>query len=195
MEKPAHLSAPGKRRHSHRLCWPDISLIVVLMIGLTLTSTSSASQHISTQIPLGYRDPSAVCSYGPSTRMHIHMHLSIYVNNERVIIPGGVGIHVGQGRTCYYWLHTHNSSGVVHVEAPGPHTFLLGDFLAIWKKHFVQQGYPGQLNLAGWQVYVNGKPSSDNFFHLPIRERLLVTLTYQSPHIQPDASYNWPGNY
>jgi hypothetical protein len=29
-------------------------------------------------------------------------------------------------------LHTHDSSGIIHVESPLSRTFLLGDFFAVW---------------------------------------------------------------
>jgi hypothetical protein len=199
MKKPTSVSALWKRGYRSCLFWLELPLIAALIIVPTLILTSSASQSVSAnkalQAHVDYSDPSAVCTYGPGIHMHIHMHLSIYVNDERIVLPGGVGIHVGHGRTCYYWLHTHDSSGVVHVEAPSQHTFILGDFLTIWDKHFHQQGYPEQLNLSGWQVYINGKAVSSDFYHLPMSERLLVTLTYHSPQAQPDRSYNWPGNF
>ena len=194
MDRFAVVAIMWRIRRSGWMFWLEMLLAVVLMLGLSsiLTSSSRAPVHAA---PIDYSRTSSICLSGPSIRVHIHMHVSIYINNERVLIPGGVGIHVGRGRTCYYWLHTHDSSGVLHVEAPSQHTFVLGDFLTIWKQHFHQQGYPAQLDVTGWQVYVNGKPASSDFFHLSLSERMLVTLAYHSPNIQPDKSYNWPGNY
>jgi hypothetical protein len=79
-----------------------------------------------------------------------------YVNGKQVSVPAGIGI--ASDNTCFYWLHTHTSDGVIHIEAPSGRSFTLGNFLDIWGDRFTQLGYPSQLDQsAGWQVYVDGK--------------------------------------
>ena len=34
---------------------------------------------------------------------------------------------------CIYWLHTHDNSGLIHIESPIKENFTLGQFLHIWK--------------------------------------------------------------
>src|SRR5690242_9910791 len=46
---------------------------------------------------------------------HVHAHLDVFVNGQPYIVPSQVGIIDG---TCLYWLHTHNTSGIIHIEAP-----------------------------------------------------------------------------
>ncbi len=66
--------------------------------------------------------------------IHVHPYLAINIEGTNVTIPEGVGIL--QGGSLLEPIHTHDSSGLLHVElsqsdAQG-HNFTLGDFFAIW---------------------------------------------------------------
>lgn len=61
---------------------------------------------------------------------HNHTKLNVIVNNESYTIPEGIGIIPNE---CIYWLHTHDTSGIIHVESPVKNSFTLGQFLSIWK--------------------------------------------------------------
>lgn len=79
------------------------------------------------------------------TAYHIHAHLQIYVNGQQKLVPYGVGIvppyqleqpnsssyFVGGGSKFYY-LHTHDETGVIHVESPTKQQYTLGDFFKVW---------------------------------------------------------------
>jgi hypothetical protein len=62
--------------------------------------------------------------------LHIHTKLVIMIDNQLYPIPANVGIIPGH---CIYWLHTHDNSGLIHIESPIKRNFTLGDFLQIWK--------------------------------------------------------------
>ncbi|HIQ30385.1 MAG TPA: hypothetical protein EYH45_07480 [Candidatus Caldiarchaeum subterraneum] len=70
----------------------------------------------------------------PTDRLikHIHVFLSIRVDNQEITIPPGIGI-VG-GREKY--MHTHDDSGIIHIETPIDYPFTLGDFFKVWDKRF-----------------------------------------------------------
>src|SRR3974377_248851 len=62
---------------------------------------------------------------------HIHSHVSLFVNGTQRALPLGIGIMnptysnggtVADGGTCTYHLHTHDSSGIVHIQNPPPRT-------------------------------------------------------------------------
>lgn len=129
------------------------------------------------------------CDRGEQLAFHIHAHLSIFLNGQPVTIPSAVGIGSGG---CLYWLHTHTPDGIIHMEAPHVESFVLGDFLDIWKQQFSQFNYPKALDrAAGWQTFVDGNPVTGNFRSLPLKAHTLITLAYQSPGVQPDRFYNW----
>lgn len=61
---------------------------------------------------------------------HIHTHLQIFNRGHAVEVPAQIGIMPIAG--CLYWVHTHSSDGVIHIEAPTVRTFTLGQFFDIW---------------------------------------------------------------
>lgn len=70
---------------------------------------------------------------------HIHAHLTLIANGVQRAIPlaiGATGTEVIQGfvvnARCYYWLHTHDATGIIHVEAPVTTPLTLGQLFAIW---------------------------------------------------------------
>jgi hypothetical protein len=64
------------------------------------------------------------------TALHIHEHLDVLVDGKRVVVPAGIGIDPA-GRFISP-LHTHDTSGVIHVESPTVRQFTLGEFFGVW---------------------------------------------------------------
>jgi hypothetical protein len=103
---------------------------------------------------------------GGSEKFHIHALLSLYNQGLYVTIPANIGIderhHVESS------LHTHDATGIVHMEAPAPFRFTLGDFFAEWGVRF-GAGTLGSMQDGGssrvW-VYVNGRLIGDPARHV-----------------------------
>jgi hypothetical protein len=130
------------------------------------------------------------CDQLEQTAYHIHAHVTIWINGQQVQIPQSIGIASDQ--SCLYWLHTHDSSGVIHIEAPNKVSPTLGNFLDIWGQKFPQLGFQNELaSTAGWTVYVDGKQVNSNFNQLVLQPHMVITLAYNSPNIKPDTSYPW----
>jgi hypothetical protein len=85
-----------------------------------------------------------------SEAYHIHSHLSIYMNGVQMALPSQVGIVP----TCTYDLHTHDRSGVIHVEADVPATYTLGQFFTLWGQPLANGNVAG-LTDPSMVVYVN----------------------------------------
>ena len=129
---------------------------------------------------------------GHDNDYHIHAHVSLYINGKQVQIPAQVGIPTDN--SCLYWLHTHDTSGVIHIEAPAGRNFTLGTFFNIWGQQFSSLQYPPELDQpggSGWQVWVNGKPYNGDFHNIPLQAHLLITLAYNTSGVRPDTIYNW----
>jgi len=62
------------------------------------------------------------------TVLHIHQHIDIVINGKNVEIPG----HVGIGTTFISPLHTHDNTGILHVESPVQKDFKLTQFFQEW---------------------------------------------------------------
>ena len=61
---------------------------------------------------------------------HYHFALLIHEDGRVVTLPAGTGIEP----LCIYWIHVHDGSGIVHVEAPSAyqdHAFLLVDAFSV----------------------------------------------------------------
>lgn len=85
---------------------------------------------------------------------HVHAHLDVFVNGERVIVPAGIGINIhdpgvhefdniagakGYGgidppcdTPCISPLHTHDVSGVIHTESSTRANNTLRQFFVEW---------------------------------------------------------------
>ncbi|MFL6320724.1 MAG: hypothetical protein ACJ72Q_09640 [Nitrososphaeraceae archaeon] len=68
---------------------------------------------------------------------HVHAHLNIFVNGQLMYIPPQIGIIPEK---CIYWLHTHDETGIIHIESPIKTDFTLGQFLDLWKKKLNNPG-------------------------------------------------------
>jgi hypothetical protein len=132
---------------------------------------------------------------------HIHAHLQVYVNGQPRSLPGAIGIlgPVAQqtphgpfygGQQCYYWLHTHASDGVIHIESPTQRIYTLGNFFHEW-------GQP----LSGTQVagasgpvtaFVNGKRWTGSVASVPLLRHAVIQLDVGSPAV-PFVGMSWAG--
>ena len=90
------------------------------------------------------------------TALHIHQHLDVYVDGRKVMVPAGIGIDPAVG---YAPLHTHDPSGVIHVESPTVRTYTLGDFFAVWGVRFTPSCLGGYCAGGGrrLRLFVDGR--------------------------------------
>jgi hypothetical protein len=93
---------------------------------------------------------------------HFHAHLDIFVDGKPVTIPADIGFSfTADGKpNGISALHTHDESGIIHIEAPvAGETYRLGQLLTEWG---VLDGTDQKLGsahsaIADWSVAVNGK--------------------------------------
>src|SRR3989338_4803088 len=89
--------------------------------------------------------------------LHIHSDLEIIIDGEQSIIPGSIGISSGVMRP----IHTHDSSGEVHIEGPYQRDFTIGEFFDIWGRAFNSTCIFEYCTDSGeLKMFVNGKESS-----------------------------------
>lgn len=68
------------------------------------------------------------------TVLHIHQHLDIYIAGTHVPVASGIGVHAAAGFISP--IHTHDDTGIIHVESPTVETFTLGQFFDVWGERF-----------------------------------------------------------
>ena len=101
-------------------------LIVIIATGVGLAYVVSLYGPASS-VP-GFPFP---CAGSEGTAIHVHPYLQIVISGQNVAVPAGVGI-VRSG-TCFEPVHTHDASGVIHVESPNTSTqYTLSEFFQIW---------------------------------------------------------------
>jgi hypothetical protein len=107
-------------------------------------------------------------------RFHIHAMLHIYVNGLLVPLPADIGIE--KAKHLETSLHTHDSSGIVHMETEHPYPFTLGDFFDVWGVKLGPAQVGGLKGYGGDHLhfYVNGKPLTNPAAHVLRREDSIV---------------------
>ena len=101
---------------------------------------------------------------------HIHARLRIFVDGQPVAVPAGVGIDPAGGLLAP--LHTHDASGIVHIEADRPFPFTLGQFFSVWGVRF-SGAHLGSYGAP--HVYVNGRLVADPVDHvMHAHDRIVV---------------------
>ena len=107
---------------------------------------------------------------------HIHVRLSIFVDGQQREVPDGLGIRDG----CLYWLHTHDTSGLIHIEAPSPERFRLGQFFAIWGEPLSERRLLDAAPEAGLsvQALVDGNLYQGDPADIPLTDGEVIVLQY-----------------
>jgi hypothetical protein len=128
------------------------------------------------------------------TVIHIHQHLDLYVDGRKVPVPAGVGIDPAVG---YAPLHTHDTSGIVHVESPTVRTYTLGEFFGVWGVRFTRGCLGGYCAGGGRQlrVYVNGQAYRGDPTTLALALHQELVVAYGTPAQLPSpipSSYPFP---
>ena len=113
---------------------------------------------------------------------HIHVHLTLIADGVQRAIPlavGTKGAEVINGgfvvdAQCFYWLHTHDASGIVHIESPSTTVLTLGQLFAIWGEPLTRS------NIGGFQgavtTYVDSTKYDGDLGSLAFAERQQITL-------------------
>ncbi|MFZ0325160.1 MAG: hypothetical protein WAN48_13655 [Actinomycetes bacterium] len=114
--------------------------------------------------------------------VHYHAHLTVVVDGQQVPVPAGLGIDAATNRLAH--LHTHDSTGILHVEAPAADTYTLGQALTLWGMGFDAQGCLNGICPKGgseWAVLVDGKPLDGGTaaaMDLPLTSLQQIALVY-----------------
>ncbi len=111
-------------------------------------------------------------------RLHTHQHLDLVVEGTLVPVPAGIGIDP-RGRFIAE-LHTHDASGIVHVEAPRVRRFTLGDLFDVWGLRFGARCLGGLCARGAKRVwvFVNGRQALGDPRRVPLRQHDEIVVAY-----------------
>ena len=143
----------------------------------------------------------------------IHAHLTLYKDGKRVPLPADVGIPysqaIGGRHYCLYWLHTHDASGVIHIESPTARLYTLGQFFDIWRYTSRWDAQGGLAGAAGLvvdasfvtalkaakpgeiHIFIGGKPVSTSYRDITLTKHKLITIEIGTPLKPPTTHYDF----
>lgn len=127
-----------------------ITLIIVGITGISLVGLSGLfSLGPSNNAGPSQNQQAKSASKGvlclTSEVFHIHPQLAISVDGKEELIPANIGIIPG----CTYELHTHAADGIIHVESAVDRGYVFADFLSLWKKPLLRDGYTLKMTVDG----------------------------------------------
>jgi len=121
---------------------------------------------------------------------HIHAHLSIIKDGQQLAIPAHIGLD-----GCAFELHTHDASGVIHVETSAYRPFTLGQFFAVWGQPLTASNVAGIADRA-IKVYTSDGGAVSEFTGDPatlvLSNHLSITIVLGAVPQQIPA-YAWGG--
>ena len=138
-----------------------IPVLVIVVIILGLVYFEFNYQFTTTS---GYASPPPgnlvfpfSCLPSESLFLHIHPWLTIVINGKNITIPSGIGIknavqagsyngeplYGGGPNSCFEPVHTHDDTGVIHIESPTNTNYTLGNFFQIWAATYAYMNISG----------------------------------------------------
>jgi hypothetical protein len=198
-----------RRNRSLLMAGAILAVVVILTLGGVLAynhihSTSQTQNVAAADLPVD----GVQCLGSESLAYHIHAHLSLYQDGKPVTLPAYIGIPVASnipGGSCFYWLHVHDTTGVVHVESPTTQNYTLGQFLNVWQRTAqldaqggaaspVSDAFVRSLRAASpgdVHVYVGDQAVSD-YASIALTPHELITIEIGAPIQPPTTSYTFP---
>ena len=108
--------------------------------------------------------------------LHIHPHLIILIDGKNYTVPANLGLGL---TSCERAIHTHDTTGTIHIEPNFYIPFTLGDFFSLWGQPFSQDqilDHPADVTRA-ITVTVNGSPSTE-FEKLLLLDKQDIVIRY-----------------
>lgn len=130
------------------------------------------------------------------TAEHYHVHLDVLVDGKPVTVPAAIGFSFGadgqpNGISA---LHTHDTSGIIHIEAPTAGLkYTLGQVLTEWGVLDGKDasGAPHS-GTGGWTAYVNGSKQDVPVTDVVLKAHDEVVLSFGAAPSPLSSSYAFP---
>jgi hypothetical protein len=125
---------------------------------------------------------------------HYHAHLDVIVDGSSVVVPTATGIDLENARISP--VHTHDTTGVIHIESPNAAAYTLGQFFAEWAVRLNATCIADLCSGADRQmvVTVNGKPFVGDPASIVFTRHEQISISSGKPGTQPPlpTSYDFP---
>lgn len=132
------------------------------------------------------------CDNNEQLAVHYHAHIDLIYKGAPATVPAQVGIT----GSCLYWMHTHQTTGIVHIEAPkdsASRKFTLGDFFAVWNQPLNgKQVATFKLNRGDQiKVWVDGKPYTGDPARVVMKSHTQVVVEIGPTFTDPPPKFDW----
>jgi hypothetical protein len=129
------------------------------------------------------------CQPNMTTLYHVHAHLAVIYNGHWLQLPENIGIRP----TCYYEMHTHDLTGVIHIESPTVRNYTLGEFFDIWGEPLTSTDVAGATGNV--VAYINDNGEARRYMgdvrSIELTSHRDVTLQVGTPAITSLPTYTW----
>ncbi len=119
-------------------------------------------------------DIQKLCVTHDGKGIHTHANLSIVIKNKPVTIPADIGID--RAKNCMHPIHTHDDSGIIHMEIPSHKDFTLEEFFRMWGKRFDSKCIFD--NCGKITMKVNGK-NNNSFENYILHDQDQIEIRYE----------------
>jgi hypothetical protein len=135
--------------------------------------------------------------------VHYHSHLTVLVDGQTVPVPANLGINgvdnsgqpVPHNTPGISPLHTHDTSGVLHIEAAARNTFTLGQLFTLWNVRLdaTDLGAYGPADGKKLTVFVNGHRRAGDPSSIVLSEHEEIGLVVADPPAAVTAppAFDW----
>jgi hypothetical protein len=129
------------------------------------------------------------------TANHFHTHLDLLVEGKTVPVPANLGI--ASSGDAMAELHTHDTSGVLHIEAPTiGKRYTLGQLFTEWNVR-LDAAHLGGLSADGTRTlsaYVDGKKQTGDPAAIELTPHREIALVYgpASAGVRVPSAYDFP---
>lgn len=141
------------------------ALPILILVGL-VAAVAFFSEHTvaawgNTTIPCIQEDHEEEYTYQATVTLRV-------VSDDTLeMVPSNIGVTAG----CTAEIHTHDASGIVHIESLQDRGYTLGDFFAVWGKPLSRDQYSVTVSVDG------GLPPKNPNIDLVNGQTVVVTYT------------------
>ena len=165
------------------------SLLLILMVfgitGCTMVESVEVNGQALSASSSPYpelTDNGIECDIVEHLTFHTHTNLTMIVHGKLQKIPAGIGIIPAK---CIYWLHTHDDSGLIHIESPINQSFTLGQFFKIWDRFDSSNSTLDDILVGNYtghvDIFVNGMNQSDlDYSEIQLKDKDKITLHFEN---------------
>jgi hypothetical protein len=188
-----HPKSSINKKNYKKLTVITMSILVAIFVDIGILTTMAPNTLLASASSSLEID-NIRCEVIEHLTFHIHAHVDIFINGKPYTVPSQIGIIPNK---CLYWMHTHDDTGVIHIESPENRTFTLGQLFDIWNEKFnntqIFDNIVSNNTNNTLSVYVNGnKASSVDYRDIKLNGHDEIAIVYGKPPDTIPSSYHFP---